>query len=355
MRKVRFLAVLLALWAFIACSLTAQETGEPKKLAPGVMKTIRPFINYSETYQWSAMPDILAADPSFDWAQDLYFSKQIWCLELSFKPIRLVEVDFPKDNGKMEHKNVWYMVYSVTNTGKFLESALAEPADNTKSVMVRAETGVVPEKIPARTNNLDGLYEPKIVDYIDAQPDENGVTPGSVRFSPRFLLAVPEIVGRFKFEQQKQNDGADAAPSDGELYTSKPLERNAAVYTDAFLPLAHIKIAAREDAHQEFESSVTMPAFNIAPGQTVWGIATWTDVDPRVDRFTVYVSGLTNALRWEDTDQAFAPDQAPMTGREIFRKTLKINFYRPGDEYDEEEGDFHYGVPGETDFEWVYL
>lgn len=368
MRTIRFLAVFLPLMAAFTWSLAAQESGEPKRLAPGVMKTIRPFINYSETFQWSSMPQIMAEDASFDWAEDLYFSKQIWCLELSFKPIRLIEVDFPKENGKMERKKVWYMVYSVTNTGRFLESALVEPADNGQSVMVRAETGGVrPEKVPVRQNNLDGLYEPKLIDYLDAKPDENGVKPGRIRFSPRFLLAAPNIAGRFNFK--KDDTGKELGdeniqgdffqlremkPGQG-LYFSEPLRRESVVYSDQFLPLAHIKIAAREDANQQFENTVTIPSLEIEPGQTVWGIATWTDLDPRIDRFTVYISGLTNALRWEDTDEAFERNAAPMTGRDIFRKTLKLNFYRPGDEFDESEEDFHYGIPGEPDFEWIYL
>ena len=33
---------------------------------------------------------------------------------------------------------------------------------------------------------------------------------------------------------------------------------------------------------------------------SVWGVATWNDVDPRIDFFSVYVGGLTNAYRWED-------------------------------------------------------
>ena len=38
----------------------AVRAQEPRQLAPGVMTTIRPFINYSETFQWSDIPEIAA-------------------------------------------------------------------------------------------------------------------------------------------------------------------------------------------------------------------------------------------------------------------------------------------------------
>ena len=42
------------------------------------------------------------------------------------------------------------------------------------------------------------------------------------------------------------------------------------------------------------------------------------------------------------------------TGRRLSRKTLKLNFWRPGDEYYEHEKEIRFGVPGEVDYEWVY-
>ena len=36
---------------------------------------------------------------------------------------------------------------------------------------------------------------------------------------------------------------------------------------------------------------------DIAVGETLWGVATWEDIDPRIVRFSVYVFGLTNAYR----------------------------------------------------------
>ncbi len=420
-----FVAILSSLTVSI---VTAQEDA-PKRLAPGVMRTIRPFINYSETNQWAEIPELVAEaadenDDSFDWAKNLYFSKEIWCLEFSFKPVRFAKVDIPNVKGEMDRKTVWYMVYSVTNTGKRVGCGVAQPADDKTDIMVRdgdpRTAPLTPMTVVQRANNLDGVYVINEIDYlkgtsqkmelkeeekgetkdftlqplgepvaIDLTPDEDGRKPGTVRFSPRFILVSRNIIGELEYTRdengfyvsrqgdKKEGDGdkkdgdgdsakgvspAPAASSeensifyDEVLRSGNRYYRQEGVWNDQFLPLALAQIGAIEDPNQRFENSVTIAAKEIAPGETVWGIATWTDVDPRINDFTVYVSGLTNALRWTDDDEAFKTDNVPMTGRTIIRKVLKLNFYRPGDEEVDEENKVYFGLPGRKDFEWVYL
>ena len=78
----------------------------------------------------------------------------------------------------------------------------------------------------------------------------------------------------------------------------------------------------------------------------MWGVATWTDVDPRIDFFSVYVGGLTNAYRWERHARApIKPGDPPGKGRQFARKMLQLNFWRPGDELQPIERELRYGVP----------
>ena len=112
-------------------------------------------------------------------------------------------------------------------------------------------------------------------------------------------------------------------------------------------------IRSREDPNRTFLNSAEM-ARQINPGETLWGVATWEGIDPRIDRFSVYVNGLTNAYRWEDAPGAYEPGDPIGKGRTWVRKTLKLNFWRPGDEYYEHEKEFRYGIPGEVDHQWVY-
>ena len=109
----------------------------------------------------------------------------------------------------------------------------------------------------------------------------------------------------------------------------------------------------------------------IKVGETLWGIAAWEDIDPKTFRFSIYVVGLTNAYKWKETEKpgALKPDDPIGKGRKLYRKTLKLNFWRPGDRYLEHEGEIRYGVPEEflpktpdgrpkipegLDYEWVY-
>ena len=125
-------------------------------------------------------------------------------------------------------------------------------------------------------------------------------------------------------------------------------------YPERVLPLAFGPIVARERPGRELFTSVTMPKQEIAVGETRWGVATWDNIDPRVDFFSIYVKGLTNAYRSKDDPETFRRLRRLGAGRDFEQKTLKLNFWRPGDEYDEKESEIQYGVPGQVDYEWVY-
>lgn len=129
-------------------------------------------------------------------------------------------------------------------------------------------------------------------------------------------------------------------------------------YPDRVIPLALPAIGRREDAAREsrgeFLNSVTMAKDEIQVGQTVWGIATWESIDARIDRFAIYVTGLTNAYRWSDEPGAYTPGAGIGTGRRLSREILKLNFWRPGDEFDQNEKEIRYGTPKEVDYEWLY-
>jgi hypothetical protein len=84
------------------------------------------------------------------------------------------------------------------------------------------------------------------------------------------------------------------------------------------------------------------------------------------------VQGLTNAYKAEDAAGAFTKDSPPGTGRKILKKTLQLNFWRPGDTIDPSEEEIRYGCridpdPAEQqkiykefgidkpiDYQWVY-
>jgi hypothetical protein len=76
-----------------------------------------------------------------------------------------------------------------------------------------------------------------------------------------------------------------------------------------------------------------------------WGVVMWEGVDPTIDFFSVYVGGLTNAYRWQDASEQFQAGDPPGKGRTFEQKTLQLNFWRPGDQYEESEREIRFGVP----------
>ena len=111
--------------------------------------------------------------------------------------------------------------------------------------------------------------------------------------------------------------------------------------------------AAASCPQGELLNSVEMAAAGTSPIEAgraqrgVWGVAMWEDVDPQIDFFSVYVGGLTNAYQWTDPRGAYKPGDPPGTGRKFTRKTLQLNFWRPGDEIDQNEREIRFGAAPE--------
>ncbi len=266
-----------------------------RQLAPGVMKTVDPMRSLDETFSRHDVVELLAADPTFTWAKDIPFRHEVWVLDFQFKPVRMIAVDMPQPSGKMQKKIIWYMVYSVTNTGKIWQP-------------------VQEVELPYPTFHKRLLFDVKEVER-------------PVRFAPEFLLE------------------AQVRRPDRSVLTK--------VYPDRVIPVAMGPIRLREDPSRNFLTSVEM-CRELAVGETQWGVATWEDIDPKTFRFSVYVVGLTNAYRWKDEPGEFKQGDPIGKGRKLYRKMLKLNFWRTGDEFHEHEGEIRYGIPGEVDYEWVY-
>lgn len=305
-------------WGWLVGAAVGQEksAAAPRKFAPGVETTIPPEEMPAETVSTHDLIEI-RADPEVQWdpeylaeSQTLYgmsagvkFRRDIWCLQFSFKPLRMIYVDVPQATGKMQRKLIWYLVYRVKNTGKVL--------------------------VP--TEEADGTYTTETS------------SGGPVRFIPQFVLQV----------QDRSASGQRLGKS----------------YLDRVIPVATEIIRERELPNRELLNSVQMadhliPVSDGRADRSVWGVATWEGVDPRVDFFTVYVGGLTNAYRWMDPSNAYRAGDPPGQGRQFVRKTLQLNFWRPGDEYSEHEREIRFGVPlGKADlydvqegvaYRWVY-
>ena len=283
--------------------------------APGVVTTIPPDLDREDAISVHDMPEIrsrpeLAWTPSsttksrtlYEMAKSAAFINDVWCLELAFKPMRMVTVDVPQPNGRLQRKLIWYIVYRVRNTGAGL-------------------TGQV-------------------------QPDGKYVTANKsfdkLRFLPEFVLV-----------SQDRSGG----------------RRVSKAYLDRIVPTALAVIKRRELPDGELLHSADVPTRELAieagrMQRGVWAVAMWEDVDPRIDFFSVYVRGLSNAYQWTDPEGAYAKGDPPGTGRRFAHKTLQLNFWRPGDELDQDEREIRFGVaperasfydsPEGVAYRWVY-
>ncbi|MCU0961990.1 MAG: hypothetical protein MUF48_18000 [Pirellulaceae bacterium] len=285
---------------FVASGASNLALAQAPSFAPGVLTVIPPDPQFEETFSGpSPLVEIVRGLPDLDWqphfqpksrtpfdrAQTVILRRAIWNLEFAFKPMRTIEVDVPQPSGRMQKKIIWYMVYRVRYLGNDLEP---EP--------VKDEWGH--ETFTVRDTSHEGRF-----------------------FFPQFLLESHDL--------------------------SK-------TYLDRIIPAAKEPIAQRELRGQGLLNSVeisreVIPLSTPDNPQDVWGLATWEDIDPRIDYFSVDVKGLTNAHKPVDLPDAFQPGDPPGTGRDVLAKTLRLNFWRPGDAEHELEDRIYYGVPYDAD------
>jgi len=119
-------------------------------------------------------------------------------------------------------------------------------------------------------------------------------------------------------------------------------------YEDSVLPEAVKIIQAREDPTVPLIGAVDImgmipPSTKQGIDDAVFGVAVWENVDPKADRFSVYVRGLSDGYQE-------VPN--PSGGKPIIRyKTLRIDFVRRGDERNLNEREIELLDPS---YEWVY-
>jgi hypothetical protein len=273
-----------------------------RKMAADVMTTIPVNRNAKECYTKMPMPDLslvvkadikLQAVPKVGpvtatlrtKVDEVTYRRAIWNLEFTFKPLRMIRVDMPQPSGKMRNKLIWYMVYKVRNPGQHF---VPVPGEQGRHELVRA--------------------------------DAIGANSPGVRFVPFFVLQENRETNRF--------------------------------FREKIIPLAMPKIMRREFRAGEFK---TPEVFNTAQmsqrplkaGEQRWGVVTWENIDPKIDFLSIYIQGLSNAYKWTESRQQYAHGDPAAVGRKLTRKTLKLNFWRPGDEFLENEQEIIYGIPAE--------
>ncbi|MCY2988489.1 MAG: hypothetical protein NTY19_11570 [Planctomycetota bacterium] len=269
---------------------------EVRRLAPGVLTVIPSEPKDEETFQGPLPLNNITRqvwDPPFeprtytlaDMATKVVLRRNIWNLEFAFKPLRLVQVDIPQMSGKMQQKLIWYMVYRVKNKGQHLSP------------------------LPQKDDFGHTTYDTETIDEV---LNYTAVKKGAIRFFPHIV------------------------------FRSLDLNKE---YLDRVIPVAIPVIQEREMRGAKLYNTVEItrveiPVSTATNDQSVWGVMTWEDIDPRTKFFGIFIQGLTNAY------QLGANSQGKIVH---LQKTLQLNFWRPGDTLNLRESEIRYGIPAYTD------
>lgn len=265
-----------------------------RKLAPGVMLFIQPDLRPEDTFEGPMALDFVAAHPELAWQAP------------DFPDNRPLEA--PKSETLLEKGSNVVLRHSIYGFEigfkpvRMIEVDIPQPTGKLQRKLIwymlyslRYEGGDLQPKAQVDQFGAATFPTPERVSY------------NSRRVFPSFVLI------------------------------EKPTNKE---YLDRIVPAAKDAIAAREKVgaplHDTLEmQTISIPKSTATDDKPVWGVVTWENVDPRVDYFAVQIQGLTNAFRIETVD-----------GKKLYRrKTLQLNFWRPGDTLDEIADKIRFGVP----------
>lgn len=255
-----------------------------RKLAPDAFFQIPPAVEFGETFQGPIDLPLVSQHPELAWEPN-YAARSDTLLEMGKNVVFRGDVyclDFafkPVRMIEVQGRTVWYLLYRVRYLGGDLRPQVEADKYNNQ---VFAQ----PATLPAGSQET---------------------LPG--RFMPLFRYHVPSL----RIE-----------------------------YLDEIIPGAKAAIAAKERVGRPLYDSLEMQTLTVKlwrdtdpVDNSLWGVATWTNIDPRIDHFAIHVQGLTNAQRLK------------LEGDRIsyLQKNLVLNFSSPGDTINELEDRIRFGVP----------
>ncbi len=298
----RFFLKSIACVAIVACHVPAfaQQTvptsagNSVRKLAADALEVVAPDFDPGDTSEGMFSLDFIKKHPEIAWksgkgnytpasktllamSKEIVFRREVWCMEIAFKPVRMIEIEVPQPGGGSKDKVVWYLLYRLRYVGGDLR----------------------PEPEKDKFGN-DVVTEPR---------SESDLWR---RIFPTFTINS-RVSGK--------------------------------LLVDRVIPNAKRAIELRERVGQRVYDSIEMQTIPIKlstpqENNEVWGVATWTDVEPSMNFFSVDIRGITNAQRLEVDGQG---------KNQFLHKTLVLHFFRPGDTINQVADPVLYGIPALSD------
>lgn len=283
---------MLGAWAQTASAQNRTPVAGGRSLADGVLHVIPSALNARDTFSQPApMPELAAKEYApklmaptstlYGISRNVVFFREVWEYEFAFTGLRQATVNVPDALGNPT-QNVWYMVYRVRNLGTSLsyEDVKKNPEFDHLSKDLRKNESKSPRN-----------------------------------FLPRFTL-------------------------EGWVYNDKTERYEEVAFRDEIIPSIAREIQRREDPKVPLFDAVQLSDAKLAaapadknPG--IWGVAIWTDVNPKLDYVSVVADGFTNAYRIDRKGDEVS----------LKKKMIQLNFWRPGDAVKEAEDEIDFGIP----------
>ncbi len=180
------------------------------------------------------------------------------------------------------------------------------------------------------TNPKTGLKEPKYVWYMVYRAYNRPLASPAVKEPPLNQLDQPVLSPRFIPE-------FTLVTTDGEAPK---------IYHDQVIPEALAAINRRERrTYKTSVSAVGGVPVAAAPGaadeEAIYGVATFTGIDPEADRYTLYLTGFSNGVQTVE---------APDGSQAVQHKTIEMKYWRPGDRFAQEEREIRL----DSQPRWIY-
>jgi hypothetical protein len=203
--------------------------------------------------------------------------------------------------------------------------------------------------IPVRRDQARHAYNYQMINTALLPRDKEGIWVLDFAFKPLRIRAV-EIPG--KGRRSVHYLYYKLVNRTGQPRTFVPqftmVNEEGKKFEDQVIPEAIPLIQAREDPTIAVLGAVNVmgiipPSTKEGVDEAVFGAAVWDNWDPRSDRFSIFVRGLSDGYKE-------VPD--PAGGKPIVKyKTLRIDFIRRGDERNISEKEIEFNDPV---YEWVY-
>lgn len=301
LNRIHTLILVIVTAQFACANLAMAQDAEARKInyrkfAPGVLNEIPSQLDVRDSFSLPmTLPGINAEEYALETDaldQTLYgmskrviLYRDVYQYDYAFTGLRQIRVAVTDSDGVAKNKNYWYMIYRVRDLGETL--------------------------------SYEQVKKSAALNQVSHELKKGEPLPDTERFFlPRFSL-------------------------EGWVYSLKDRDYQKVAFRDVVNPAVARAIRAQEDPRMPLldgiqMSKVEIPKVKRESDVGVWGVAIWEDVNPNIDYVSVFVSGLTNAYRIKRADDGSIG---------FVRKTLQLNFWRPGDDFEEDKDRVKYGIP----------